>query len=308
MRTRLSRNQVVRVPPLGGREAPEPAKARTINGPWPASRSERNQGLSRLLGLLVGLSLGFAAATALAGRAERISFLEMEFIAYWVDLEQDDLALCWRDAAGQPLASFTRLREHFSAQARELTFAINAGIYSSDDVPLGLHIEASRVLRDLNLGGQEGGQFNFYLKPNGVFYVATNRAGIAESGQYARLRSHPTLACQSGPLLLLDGKIHPAFRPESTNYRTRTGVGLVKDNQVVFAISKKALRFYDFARLFKERLGCRDALYLDGEICAVYLPELGLRTDESRGRFVGMFAVTTKAQPKPAAARSSEAR
>lgn len=235
-----------------------------------------------------------------AAKAEKVRFLDVDFVVYWVNLDADRLSLHWRDSEGKPLTSFVRLREHLAAQSRQVTFAMNAGIFSTEIVPLGLHVEDSKVLHELNLGEKESGQFNFYLKPNGVFYVVSNRAAIAESGAYARLGVRPSLACQSGPLLLLDNKIHPVFRPESTNYRTRTGVGVLKSNEVVFAMSMKALRFHDFARLFKERFGCRDALYLDGEICAVYLPEMGCSGDESWARFAGMFAVTTEAQGKPA--------
>jgi uncharacterized protein YigE (DUF2233 family) len=104
----------------------------------------------------------------------------------------------------------------------------------------------------------------------------------------------PVLACQSGPLLVINGRIHPAFRPESANYRSRSGVGVTREKKVVFAISEKALRFHDFARLFRDRLDCDNALYLDGEICAIYLPELGFKTDDRTARFAAMFAVVGK--------------
>lgn len=68
-----------------------------------------------------------------------------------------------------------------------------------------------------------------------------------------------------------------------------------KDRQIVFAISQNALNFHDFARLFKERLRCDDALYLDGDICAIYLPEFGYRGEGSKTLFAGMFAVKARA-------------
>ena len=248
---------------------------------------------------LLGLLLLSSAAPASAGRAKQITFRGVEFVTYSLDLETDDLALCWRDAGGKPLNSFAQLRQRFSAPSRELKFAINAGIFSYDQVPLGLHVEDSKVLRPLNLGDLEGGQGNFYLKPNGVFYVADNHPAIVESAKYAKLGVRPRLACQSGPLLLSEGRIHPAFRADSTNLHWRTGVGVARDRKVVFAISLKPLCFHDFARLFKERLDCDHALYLDGDICAIYLPELGYRAEGGTERFAAMFAVTAK--PKLAA-------
>jgi uncharacterized protein YigE (DUF2233 family) len=230
------------------------------------------------------------------GEAERAEFLGCHFITYRVDPDRDQLWLCWKDAAGKPLGSFSRVRKHLAGRAGEVQFAINAGIYSTDYVPLGLHAEEFKMLCPLNTNNDGNEQFNFHLKPNGVFYMAAGRPGILETGAYARQGIEPELACQSGPMLVIDGAIHPAFRPGSTNLHWRSGVGVNASNQVVFALSLQRLCFHDFARLFKEKLGCHQALYLDGDICAIYLPELGYR-DDGTSRFAGMFAVTAK-QPK----------
>jgi uncharacterized protein YigE (DUF2233 family) len=252
----------------------------------------------RLAGFILALFLQVLAGTAWAGRAERVNFLGLDFVVYWVDPQSDDLSLFWQDSAGKPLATLARLKEHLAARSLELKFAINAGIYSTAGAPVGLHVEESKVLRPLNLGERDSGQFNFFLKPNGVFYVAGQEPAVVESAKFASLAVHPRLACQSGPLLLSEGKIHPAFRPEPTNLHWRTGVGVTQERKVVFALSKQALRFYDFARLFKERLECPNALYLDGDICAIYLPELGYPGDQGVVRFAGMFAVTARPAPK----------
>jgi uncharacterized protein YigE (DUF2233 family) len=253
---------------------------------------------------LLALFFGVGGSDVRAAQGARLAFLGKEFVVYRVEPATDDLSLYWRDSSGKPFATFSRLRADLAARSKELKFAINAGIYSVDLTPLGLHIERSKVLHPLNLGDIEGGQFNFYLKPNGVFYVEGTKPAILESSQYAKLQVSPRLACQSGPLLVFDGKYHPAFRPDSTNYRTRNGVGVTTNGQVVFAISETALRFYDFARLFREQLGCDNALYLDGEICAVYAPEVGLKSDNSF-QFAAMFAVTTPlGKPRRGAGRS----
>lgn len=79
-------------------------------------------------------------------------------------------------------------------------------------------------------------------------------------------------ATQSGPMLVIDGKIHTAFTPGSTNLNIRNGVGILPNNEVVFAISKAGISFFDFATYFKN-LGCKNALYLDGFVSRTYLPE-----------------------------------
>lgn len=247
-------------------------------------------------GWLVGLAVSCGwLAVALPGeaaRAQRVPFLDKEFVCYWVDVRADELGLFWRDRENKPLATFSRLREQ--VRPRQLKFAINAGIFSRDLTPLGLHVENGKELRPLNLKSLEGGQYNFYLQPNGVFFVHRGGAGVVASEVYARLALPAQWACQSGPLLMTNGVFHPAFRPASTNFFLRSGVGVNRRGEVVFALSLQRLRFYDFARLFKEKLECDDALYLDGEICAVYLPELGF-TEDGRSPFAAMFAVTAPA-------------
>ena len=69
---------------------------------------------------------------------------------------------------------------------------------------------------------------------------------------------------------------------------------MTRHGKIAFAISEKLVRFYDFALLFKEKLGCDNALYLDGQICMIYLPEMGYKTDETKNRFAGMLVVTVK--------------
>ena len=258
----------------------------------------------RAVWLLGGLILLGLVAPASAGRPEQLIFRGTEFIAYWVDLDTEDLGLCWKDASGQPLTSFVRLRQQLSASSRELKFAINAGIFSPNQVPLGLHVEDFKMLHPLNLGELEGGQGNFYLKPNGVFYLVKHEPAIVASEEYAKLGLRPRLACQSGPLLVSEGRLHPAFRADSANFHWRTGVGVTREHKIVFVLSRGPLRFHDFARLFKERLDCDNALYLDGDICSIYLPELGYRAEGGTEKFAAMFAVTTKLKPDAPAPRA----
>ncbi len=49
---------------------------------------------------------------------------------------------------------------------------MNAGMYHEDLSPVGLYVEEGREQAILQTGGGEG---NFFLKPNGVFFVT--RAG-----------------------------------------------------------------------------------------------------------------------------------
>jgi uncharacterized protein YigE (DUF2233 family) len=68
-------------------------------------------------------------------------------------------------------------------------------------------------------------------------------------------------------------------------------VGVQSSDRVVFAISREPVTFFEFATLFLDRLGCPNALYLDGEISRFYIPG---RPDQQDGEFAGMLAVTAR--------------
>jgi uncharacterized protein YigE (DUF2233 family) len=80
-------------------------------------------------------------------------------------------------------------------------------------------------------------------------------------------------------MLVIDGAIHPAFVAGSANLNIRNGVGVLPNNELVFAMSKKEINFYDFAQYFKD-LGCKNALYLDGFVSRTYLPEKNWKQED----------------------------
>ena len=90
-------------------------------------------------------------------------------------------------------------------------------------------------------------------------------------------------------MLIIDGQIHSAFKAGSTNLNIRNGVGILPNNKVVFAMSKTAINFYDFAKFFKN-LGCKNALFLDGFVSRTYLPEKKwMQTDGNFGVIMGVI-------------------
>jgi uncharacterized protein YigE (DUF2233 family) len=91
-------------------------------------------------------------------------------------------------------------------------------------------------------------------------------------------------------MLVIDGKIHAAFTKGSSNVNIRNGVGILPDNKIIFAMSKKEISFYDFANYFKS-MGCKNALYLDGFVSRTYLPEQSwIQTDGNFGVMIGVTA------------------
>jgi len=189
-----------------------------------------------------------------------------------VDLRKDQLDLFHRGETGVPFKRFRRLETWLRARDRALPFAMNAGMYHGDFSAVGLFVADGRTLAPLNTARGEG---NFFWKPNGVFALTADRAWVVESSEYPRIRGRVRLATQSGPLLLRNGRMHPGFRADSPSRLFRNGVGVPSPGIALFAISETPVNFHEFATFFRDRLRCRDALFLDGTISSLHAPALG---------------------------------
>ena len=203
------------------------------------------------------------------------------------DPAHDDLRLFWKGPDDKPFGSLAALARALRAEGKLLVFAMNAGMFRDDQSPVGLYVENDHVLRGADTRG--GGGSNFHLKPNGVFWIGDGVAGVTETGRYLADPPAARYATQSGPMLVIDGKIHPRIQPNGTSAKIRNGVGVDEKGGVVFAIAEEPVTFDAFARLFRDGLGCRDALFLDGSVSSLYAPELN-RDDESMplGPIVGV--------------------
>ena len=109
-----------------------------------------------------------------------------------------------------------------------------------------------------------------------MFCIGADRFRVVESRAYDAHPPSCRFASQSGPMLVIDGKLHPRFLPGSTSRHVRNGVGVSPDGRTAtFAISERPVTFHQFASLFRDRLGAPDALYLDGSISKLYAPGIG---------------------------------
>jgi uncharacterized protein YigE (DUF2233 family) len=126
------------------------------------------------------------------------------------------------------------------------------------------------------------------MEPNGVFYLTDkNEAVVCQTSEF-KLSDHIKYATQSGPMLVINGNIHPAFKQGSSNLNIRNGVGILPEGKLIFAMSKNVINFYDFAKYFKN-LGCKNALYLDGFVSRTYLPEKNwIQLDGNFGVMIGV--------------------
>ena len=197
-----------------------------------------------------------------------------------VDFEGDQFTICAarpdrhaillvdRDQNGRPIRGFAPL----AAQAGKVAFAMNAGMFDRSGLPIGLYVERGRMLKRLNRADGPG---NFHMKPNGVFYGDRLGWHVVTSDAWAAAPPRARFATQSGPMLVVDGKVNAAFDADGASRYRRNGVGVAADGTAWFAISRRPVSFGRFARLFRDALKCRQALFLDGYVSRLWDPVAG---------------------------------
>lgn len=221
--------------------------------------------------------------------------IEENILCHFVDPKTQELQLFWKNELGMRFKSIQNLKSHLESKGLSLTFAMNGGMFNKDFSPQGLFIQNNKRITPLDTSAGEG---NFYLKPNGVFYITIDNVPSISTTDNFVDSGRVKFATQSGPMLVVDGKIHPAFKEGSTNWNIRNGVGVLPNNKAVFAMSKTEINFYDFAKYFQE-LGCKNALYLDGYVSRMYLPEKNwIQTDGNFGVMVGVTEPIIKKSTK----------
>lgn len=211
------------------------------------------------------------AAIAQPATCDKLKHDGRGYVVCTFDPARDSIRTFWQDGTGKAYGGFSALADDLARRAEKLVFAMNAGMYHKDLSPAGLYVEAGRELHKANTRSGPG---NFHMKPNGVFYVGPGQAGVMETGRFLKARPAANYATQSGPMLVIDGKIHPRIRETGESEKVRNGVGACGE-RIVFAISDDAITFFEFASLFRDKLDCRNALFLDGSVSSLYAPSFG---------------------------------
>jgi uncharacterized protein YigE (DUF2233 family) len=179
----------------------------------------------------------------------------------------------------KPLRSFAEVMG--KVEVARVAFAMNAGMFDDQGRPIGLAIVDRQLVKDINLNDGPG---NFHLKPNGVFSVSvTGQARIAESAPRVTIQRTRTteLATQSGPMLVIAGKLHPKLELDGSSRLIRNGVG-VRDGKALFVISETPISLGKFARFFRDKLKTPNALYFDGSVSSLWDPANGRQDSHSQ--------------------------
>ncbi|NDR55605.1 phosphodiester glycosidase family protein [Aliiruegeria sabulilitoris] len=241
----------------------------------------------------LGAALILLCAGALAAKAEpdcrKIAHDGNRYTVCTLRADQDEIRLFHSDADGNLFGSFSSIDSALAAEGKQLSFAMNAGMYHDDRSPVGFYLE--RGVQSGPLVTRDG-PGNFGLLPNGIFCIRDHSAEVIESRRYAAAPPECVYATQSGPMLVIDGALHPRFLPDGTSRYIRNGVGVEADGVTVhFVISDNRVNFDSFGRFFRDALKTPNALYFDGKVSRLHAPSLG-RSDSGfpLGPIVGAVA------------------
>jgi len=179
-------------------------------------------------------------------------------------------------SAEKPIRSFAELQTRLDPST--VAFAMNAGMFDAAGRPIGMTSVDGKAVHKINT---RNGYGNFHLKPNGVFMITCGgSAEIFRSDAIPVFRCAPQLSTQSGPMLVIDGKLHPRLEMDGKSRNIRNGVG-VRGGKALFVISQDPVSLGKFARFLRDGLKTPNALYFDGSVSSLWDPANGRQDSHS---------------------------
>ena len=213
------------------------------------------------LGAVGIISLQRGAAQAPEKACSHKTFEGEGFVVCTLDTRTSDLKLT------TGAKRFPELSGLLGSARDRVLFAMNAGMFGKSGSPIGLYVENGNEKHAVNTGKGAG---NFYMSPNGVFWIDGAGVHAAVTDEFIAAKPTPKWATRSGPMMVMNGKLHPEISEDGPSRNTRNGVGVRDSHTALFVISDKPISFGKLARFFRDELKCDDALYLDGVVSSLW--------------------------------------
>jgi uncharacterized protein YigE (DUF2233 family) len=211
-----------------------------------------------------------AAEPVVVSACNPITFEDARFTHCVADPARHTVHTALLDDTGQPFRSIADYAASRGAGGDPVAFAVNAGMFDNSGKPIGYYVEDGRRLEELN---RKRGPGNFHLLPNGVFYGEAGKWHVSTSDAfYENVTQRPDFGTQSGPMLVIDGEMHPDLDEDGPSRFVRNGVGVDEAGRAHFVISDEPVSFGKLARLYRDELDVPNALYLDGSVSALWDP------------------------------------
>lgn len=191
-----------------------------------------------------------------------------------IDLRLQKIVVTVSDNGKQE--TFPQLVSNLSGVGINPLLVTNAGIYGVDNRPLGLLISPKGKLHDANPRMDKGEHGNFSWD-SAIFQVSDDgTAAIVPADAWHDSR-HVVAATQSGPQLASAGKINQSFQAQSKWSYRRTAIGVDQANRrlVHLVVSREPVTLFELAAFMVNKLHCSEALHLDGDLSAFYIPSAG---------------------------------
>ncbi|WP_435417525.1 phosphodiester glycosidase family protein [Parerythrobacter aurantius] len=207
-------------------------------------------------------------AAAAESVCEKVKFEDVVLTHCIADPASHTIGMVLSPEGGAAYRSFANLSAAIAKD--KVAFAVNGGMFDGEGKPIGYFVEESNRLKELNTADGAG---NFHLKPNGVFYGSGGEWRIRTAESFlASVGDRPQFGTQSGPMLLIDGKLHPEITEDGPSRTIRNGVGIDRKGRAHFVISEGAISFGKLARFFRDVADTPNALYLDGSVSSLWDP------------------------------------
>jgi uncharacterized protein YigE (DUF2233 family) len=170
--------------------------------------------------------------------------------------------------------TFPEVFSNFSREGIAPLLVTNAGIYGADNRPLGLLISPKGKVHEVNARTDTGSAHGNFSWDSAVFQISDADAARIVPAEDWHGSAQIVAATQSGPQLASEGKINSSFPVQSDSSYLRTAIGVDEKNQslVYLVVSREPVTLYELAAFMVSNLHSSEALHLDGDLSAFYLP------------------------------------